>query len=185
MFWKVKEFIKSKYTKMDLDLEWTRIKSLGRLKKVGWKLNLHNVESKDLLELENDLGLDLRWLPLELQIKVKRRIREWKLEVLWEIYYDDIIEKIYNEKEDLLDFKYIEGRYWKNVEKIESEQIRKWLIRILKWEYEYWKKYYAKKIKEIVLNKNITEEKKKKEIEKINKKWLEKKRRIEWFNVKF
>jgi len=46
--------------------------------------------------------------------------------------------------------------------KLEDKNLKEELIKVLNWEYNYWKNYYIKKLEKIIMDKELTKEKKRK-----------------------
>ncbi len=77
------------YREGELDLSWTSISTLWKLKIVRWKLSLFWVKTlEDLWELEEVWWyLDLRWTSVDVQLEVIRKINNWELQVEGKIYF--------------------------------------------------------------------------------------------------
>ena len=169
----------------DWDLRWTRIRSLWKLREVWWKLDLRWVESlEDLGELEEVRWyLYLRWTNIDVQIKALKRKRTGGLKVRWRLMVDTDIEEVFGE--DLVNWERLKERlkerYGDNIKDIEDEKLRISIEEILKIYLELHCKETIEKIAGIIRDDKISNEDRKMQIEELNKKYEEEKRRIENF----
>jgi len=115
------------YWKWKLNLSWTRIKSLWKLKKVNWNLYLENLKTlKGIWELEEVAwDLYLRWGIVELQCEVIDKLKIWKLKITDRIEFWWKVGWI----EKLLEYEEIP---W-NLDLIWTEVKNLWKVRKINW----------------------------------------------------
>jgi len=156
----------------DLDLRWTSITSLWKLKKVKWHLSLFNLSNiKDLGELQEAGYLDLRWTSItslwnlkkvewylnliwtsiEVQKEAYEKYINNKLIIKWEFFYDkELIKKLFKEdknKKLILDLDWVDNRYWTNYSRIKDDSLKQEVKKIYEWYAKDTKKKTEEKIK--------------------------------------
>ncbi len=149
----------------DLYLNWTRIRSLWKLKRVWW-------------------NLDLRWTRIELQLEAWKKIKEWKLIVKWKFLcdYEEYFEELIGDDWEI-NFGNLESKYWNNVDDIGDEKIKGIIKKILIWWLWYKKRERAKEIAEIIGKEGLSKEDKIKAILKLDRKYQELKQKLEWYGI--
>jgi hypothetical protein len=159
-----------------LYLRWTKIKSLGRVKKANF-IDLYWVESlEDLWDLEEVKKLDLRWTSIGVQIQAIEKIKKWKLKVkkfynLYNLYidYEFIGDIVWEDWE--INFDKFRKRFGDSIKDIEDEKIKIDIQKTLLMEQERKKEESVEEIKKIINNKELKVEEKKKIISKINEEY--------------
>jgi hypothetical protein len=170
-----------------LDLRRTRITSLWKLKRVWWYLLLEWVETlKDLWELKEVWRyLDLRWTNLLIQILTYGEDIRGKLKIWDKLLVDDVVVNIVRSRiipSDLsiINFGKFKEKFWNNIDDINDEKLKNDIKRLLKDFLDYKKQEISRKMIEIIKDKNLSDEKKRKKIQKLNDEY--KKYKFEIYN---
>ncbi len=185
--WKLKKVNKLDIKSTDIDFQ-ININSL--LKK--WELEAKSVEFWwnelsviKLLNLEKiywilDLFNARKNIQLIAYAKVSKNILKCNHLVLW----PDFDEKLNLYTDEKLDFIKFENMFWKDINKINDEDYKKWAIFILETELNCKKEEIQKNILWILKNENLNDEEKKEKIRFLNNEYLKFKEKIKKYWIK-